>query len=1083
MWAFFLSAALAAASSAQSDCSRGACYPPLGDLLFGREQQLRASSTCGLAGIEVFCSLHGQTKMQCCPCDSQNPRSSRAHTIQDVASSAGTNRWWMSKRDVSPVTVQLDLQRMFQLDTLSMSFKGPRPKALVIERTKDYGRTWQPALFMSTDCPQYFPGVSTSKPRTLQETYCFTLPPTTSNPYLDQTVRVPLRPHSGAVPTAVSGYTGLRVNLTQLGDVPNVPGRRLSRYYAVREMSVLGSCFCHGHASQCLPETTSNQLPTTQVNSRCNCQHNTMGLNCERCADLYNDLPWRPAETNQPNACQRCQCNNHAQRCRFDPARFEVTGRRSGGICESCMHNTAGPNCERCAPNYYPNPRSRMDQPDACLRCSCDAAGALGGGQCDSNTGTCVCKANVEGPNCDRCRNGYYGLSASDPLGCKKCNCGSQGSVPSSCDPVTGQCLCQTGTGGVSCDQCPQGFWKPTVSSECQPCNCDPTNALSSTCDQVTGQCQCRLGFGGRACGGCPDFTYGDTRSGCRPCQCDSSGTATCDSRTGACLCRLGVTGVRCDSCGRASCARFPQCPACPACFFTLDAQLRNYSLTLRDLTATSNLLPGGPSTPGDLGARVHALEVELDRLRNAMPLPPSSAAKLDAALTELNRLKYVPHLYTQLFHQLTRLNAKKGFIQNDVDAPFPPVRELARRLGGDLSALGRPSDLPAQLNELERLLEQLDREYAAKKDATGGSTSPGELQASYWLQVLYCAEMPILRGLFRYPQVCGSTRSGPCTPADCRGDLCLPDPISPCLSGQRCVGALPLSAKALQDTLHVDSKLQELKQKITQASAQVQHSRYSNIRCVRKLNLILQLPTSSGSQTFVLFLFADPTADPKLIQQVSDGVLGVKPANRDDLQKKVEEIRALASRLPNGTRGLNETGPLLDQARRLLQDAQMARIELPYPALVSSSLQVDEQLNAAQPALKSTNDAVSTARNQMMPLTELLKASSDRAGKGLQDAEQAGKVANDSAKVTKSLMRRFITLTTALEVLASLHTPQSWLFIIKGNRSEIISVLTGMLGLLCSGPDYTEEKAGGAAEGCWDVPRTAQRVSAEGAG
>uniref|UniRef100_A0AAY4C938 Uncharacterized protein n=1 Tax=Denticeps clupeoides TaxID=299321 RepID=A0AAY4C938_9TELE len=803
--------ALAAASSAQSDCSRGACYPPLGDLLFGREQQLRASSTCGLAGIEVFCSLHGQTKMQCCPCDSQNPRSSRAHTIQDVASSAGTNRWWMSKRDVSPVTVQLDLQRMFQLDTLSMSFKGPRPKALVIERTKDYGRTWQPALFMSTDCPQYFPGVSTSKPRTLQETYCFTLPPTTSNPYLDQTVRVPLRPHSGAgwrVQINGDCYTGLRVNLTQLGDVPNVPGRRLSRYYAVREMSVLGSCFCHGHASQ-------SRYPThrylTPVNSRCNCQHNTMGLNCERCADLYNDLPWRPAETNQPNACQRCQCNNHAQRCRFDPARFEVTGRRSGGICESCMHNTAGPNCERCAPNYYPNPRSRMDQPDACLRCSCDAAGALGGGQCDSNTGTCVCKANVEGPNCDRCRNGYYGLSASDPLGCKKCNCGSQGSVPSSCDPVTGQCLCQTGTGGVSCDQCPQGFWKPTVSSECQPCNCDPTNALSSTCDQVTGQCQCRLGFGGRACGGCPDFTYGDTRSGCRPCQCDSSGTATCDSRTGACLCRLGVTGVRCDSCGRASCARFPQCPACPACFFTLDAQLRNYSLTLRDLTATSNLLPGGPSTPGDLG-------------------------------------------------------------QNDVDAPFPPVRELARRLGGDLSALGRPSDLPAQLNELERLLEQLDREYAAKKDATGGSTSPGPLstiQDAYWRSRNAANKVEasgrsvnssaVLRGdavdmlnrvqpsnsrdleklqtqLSARPdltpaavQVCGSTRSGPCTPADCRGDLCLPDPISPCLSGQRCVGALPLSAKALQDTLHVDSKLQELKQKITQASAQVQHT--SNVR------------------------------------------------------------------------------------------------------------------------------------------------------------------------------------------------------------------------------------------------------------
>uniref|UniRef100_W5KNR0 Uncharacterized protein n=1 Tax=Astyanax mexicanus TaxID=7994 RepID=W5KNR0_ASTMX len=939
--------------------------------MIGREQHLSASSTCGLLATEIYCTPFGQMRMKCCPCDSQNPAGPNAHTIQNVLSSAGTGRWWQSKKDMNPVTVQVDLQQLFQVNNVMLSFKGPRPDALVIERTKDFGRTWQPALYMAANCASAFPRVSTATPNNLGHTYCYTLPPTSNNPLPGPINYIPLHQYSNInYPPEykiqeVSGFTGLRVNLTRLGEVVRLPGRSPSRYYALKEMRVTGSCFCYGHANRCLPDPTSNYLPTVQVNGVCDCQHNTAGVNCERCADFYNDLPWRAAQQDNPHTCKRCECNNHSQKCHFDAELYELSGRSSGGVCDGCLHNTAGPHCERCAPNYYRNPNSDIRQANA--SCQCNSAGSVSGGQCNPATGVCVCKANVEGPRCDRCKPGYYGLNPSNPLGCSKCSCSASGSLSSVCDAVTGQCVCRPNMQGVSCDRCAAGFWNSPTG--CQPCNCDPNHSLSSTCDQETGQCVCRSGFMGRTCGGCPDNTYGDPLTGCRPCRCDSTGSAPggCDKRTGACICKPGVGGARCDSCARGYCSSFPQCPVCPSCFFSLDLQLQNLTLDLDRLAARLDTQPGtgtgtgtgttGPGLPGDAEDRIRNMEDTLQQIKSFLNLPLPSEPLLTRDLNTLRSMRLINFARERSVAAEKQANATGNTINNSATIRGDALKDL-------------DNIQPGNTDNLQKLKDNL---------ATRPNLTPTAVQ------------------------VCGSTRLTPCTPQECNGELCPPAGAPPCGQSEPCTGALPQANRAVKNTDEVKTKLQQLNKNITQAYEQETQNSADRVRLsaeelanrikVTRDDLDYDLKDIKDFIKKLKDFLSDPSSDPAEVQRVCEAVLGVKlPEGAESLRKKLQEMQDLAATLPDSTRVLKEAEPKLEQARRLLQDAERTSkiiLSLSFSLSLSLSLsQVDQSLAPVDQLLTD----VGLLLQPMRPLLEELKGDVKKAREETGEAEkQAG--------------------------------------------------------------------------------------------
>uniref|UniRef100_A0A3Q3B8L8 Usher syndrome 2A (autosomal recessive, mild) n=1 Tax=Kryptolebias marmoratus TaxID=37003 RepID=A0A3Q3B8L8_KRYMA len=330
------------------------------------------------------------------------------------------------------------------------------------------------------------------------------------------------------------------------------------RYFAIKEITISGRCECNGHADHC---------DTSVTPCRCLClpESHTVGNNCQHCAPLYNDKPFRSGDQLQPMNCRPCQCHGHASSCHYDIMADDQPDehyRGGGGVCDHCMHNTTGKNCEQCTSGFFRLEDFDPTLADVCRPCNCNTAGTVNGNtMCTQVGGQCQCKATVTGRQCADCLPGWFGLSASNPNGCMPCNCSGLGVIQtstravSSCNQRTGQCHCKPHVTGLSCDRCEFGYWNLSHPDGCIPCDCDPLGSFSSFCEPEGGQCECKPGVGGQRCDSCGSGLYGLGLEGsCAPCNCSHDGTVLgtdCDPYTGQCVCKEHVEGRRCDSCRR----------------------------------------------------------------------------------------------------------------------------------------------------------------------------------------------------------------------------------------------------------------------------------------------------------------------------------------------------------------------------------------------------------------------------------------------------------------------------------------------------------------------------------------------------
>ncbi|XP_042082542.1 netrin-G1 isoform X8 [Haplochromis burtoni] len=291
-----------------------ACQPEAADMTQYLKVTLDPPNiTCG-DPPETYCALENPYMCNN-ECDATTEELAHPPGLMFDTEGRNPTTFWQStswKKYPKPLLVNITLSwnKTIELtEDIVLTFESGRPEQMVLEKSLDYGRTWQPYQFYATDCLDAF----TMEPKTVQDLTQHTLldiicTEDYSRGYVwknDKTVRFEIkdrfalfagpRLHNmaslyGQLDTTKKlrdffTITDLRIRLLRPATgATMVDENNLSRYfYAISDIKVQGRCKCNLHANSCVYD---------KEKLSCECEHNTTGPDCGRCKRNYQGRAW-----------------------------------------------------------------------------------------------------------------------------------------------------------------------------------------------------------------------------------------------------------------------------------------------------------------------------------------------------------------------------------------------------------------------------------------------------------------------------------------------------------------------------------------------------------------------------------------------------------------------------------------------------------------------------------------------------------------------------------------------------------------------------------------------------------------------
>ncbi|CAF1145004.1 unnamed protein product [Adineta steineri] len=425
------------------------------------QKPIYVSSTCGNSPKE-FCNL------------SQLNQNHPNDYLTDINNPNNLTCWQSDLiKQGENVSLILSLKKKFELTYISLQFcSQSKPDSMGIYKSMDMGLTWIPLQYYSNNCEDIFnkssQGIITRSNE--QEALCIDTKSQLSSMSESRIAFSTLEGRPSAYEFDSSPVLQDWVTATDIKIVLLSPHIDMNSY-SVADFAVGGRCKCNGHASKCIPNSDGRSV--------CDCKHNTAGDECERCKDFHYDRPWARATQRDANECVVCNCNKHSTKCRFNLELYKISGHKSGGVCLDCQHNTAGRSCHYCREGFTRDLTQSMTSINACRACNCNnhsrqcrfnkelylLSGRKSGGICIQ------CKHNTVGRYCSYCKETFYrdpNLPITHPEICKACNCHPVGSRGKVCNQTSGQCPCKDGVSGLRCDRCLKGYQQ--TKSPIAPC-------------------------------------------------------------------------------------------------------------------------------------------------------------------------------------------------------------------------------------------------------------------------------------------------------------------------------------------------------------------------------------------------------------------------------------------------------------------------------------------------------------------------------------------------------------------------------------------------------------------------------------